>query len=125
MGLLMDPAFGADVGLRTALSELGLPYVAGILSRTTTQDLYHPSPICGALDGPPSACAAMRRTGRLCSRISLQLALQGLEDHHLARGDERAAQIALRPSAHSHCKARLRAQRTLAGRMAFDRVARG
>jgi SRSO17 transposase len=33
--VLTDPAYGADVALRTTLTELGLPYVAGVLSTTT------------------------------------------------------------------------------------------
>jgi len=33
--VLIDPAYGADVALRTTISELGLVYVAGILSTTT------------------------------------------------------------------------------------------
>lgn len=33
--VLMDPAYGADVDLRTQLTQLGLRYVAGILSTTT------------------------------------------------------------------------------------------
>ncbi len=32
---LMDAGYGTHIGLRTAITELGLPYVAGILSNTT------------------------------------------------------------------------------------------
>ena len=123
--VLMDPAYGADAGLRTTLSDLGLTYVAGILSRTTVW-----APGTGPLPPKPYVRGLGRPTKRLQRDKTIRpvhgqgsrllTSSQCLEDDHLARGRECAAQIALRALAHSHREARLRTQRALAGRMAVD-----
>jgi len=58
--VLMDPAYGADAGLRTTLSDLGLTYVAGILSRTTVW-----APGTGPLPPKPYVRGLGRPTKRL------------------------------------------------------------
>jgi SRSO17 transposase len=58
--VLMDPGYGHDAGLRTALSGLGLHYVAGILSRATVW-----APGTGPLPPKPYVRGLGRPTKRL------------------------------------------------------------
>jgi SRSO17 transposase len=58
--VLMDSAYGTDVALRTMLSELGLPYVAGILSKATVW-----APGSGPLPPKPYVPGLGRPTKRL------------------------------------------------------------
>jgi SRSO17 transposase len=71
--VLMDAGYGTHSDLRTAVTALELPYVAGILSNITvwapgTGPL--PRPGSRVMGGQPSACAAMRRISRSRSRTS-------------------------------------------------------
>lgn len=75
---LMDPAYGADVALRSTLSELGLPYVAGILSTTTvwapgTEPLPPKTYVPGR--GRPTKCLRRDQTHRPVSVKELAFAL--------------------------------------------------
>jgi SRSO17 transposase len=91
--VLMDSAYGTDVALRTMLSEFGLPYVAGILSKATVW-----APGTGPLPPKPYVPGLGRPTKRLrrdeanrpisVKESRLQLAWQSLEDDHLARGHQ-------------------------------------
>ena len=76
--VLMDPAYGNDSKLRAGLSELGLPYVAGVLHTTM---VWRPVRHCchrhpeQAAAGPAPGCAVMRRIvpslrrHRLCNSL--------------------------------------------------------
>jgi SRSO17 transposase len=70
--VLMDAGYGAHSDLRTAVTALGLPYVAGILSSTTVwapgTGPCRPRSGCRATGGRPSVCAAMPSTSRSRSR---------------------------------------------------------
>jgi SRSO17 transposase len=65
--VLLDAGYGNDTGLRTALSALGLSYVAGILSSTSVW-AHGTAPLPPrrgrAAAGGRSGCAAMRSTSR-------------------------------------------------------------
>ena len=116
------------IDLRTAVTALGLPYVAGILSNTTVW-----APGTGPLPPKPytpgrgsadqAAAPRCRASAGQSQGPCVQPASQSMADDHLARGHECAAQIALCAAAHPHRPPRLRAQRTVAGRMAADRMA--
>jgi SRSO17 transposase len=103
--VLMDAGYGTHSDLRTAVTALELPYVAGILSNTTvwavaTQDLeagpwaadQAPAPRCGASAGQGQG-------------PRLQSPGKGLADDHLARGNECPAQVALCAPASSYSTA--------------------
>lgn len=126
--VLIDAGYGNDSELRAALTALELSYAAGILSSTTVW-----TPGTG-----PFATQALRARPRTADQAAssrceastdqgqgscLESSGQSLADDRLARGNERASQIPLCTSAHSHCAARLQSQRALAGRMASHRVA--
>jgi SRSO17 transposase len=71
--VLMDAGYGTDTGLRTAISALGLPYVAGIQSTTTLwppgKGPLPPSPGLAAV-GRPRAPGGMQSTSRFRPRPS-------------------------------------------------------
>jgi len=71
--VLMDAGYGADTRLRTAITEPGLTYSAGLQPHTTVwppgKDLSRPSP-GRAADGRRAGYAAMPSIGPSRSRIS-------------------------------------------------------
>ena len=70
----MDAGYGTHIDLRRAVTALGLPYIAGILSNTTvwapgTGPLPPKAFTSRAAAGRPNSCAAMPSTNRSKSRI--------------------------------------------------------
>ena len=71
--VLMDAGYGTHIDLRRAVTVLGLPYIAGILSNTTVwapgRGPCRLSLTSRAAAGRPNSCAAMPSTNRSKSRI--------------------------------------------------------
>ena len=128
--VLMDAGYGHNGELRNAIACLDLCYVAGILSSTTVW-----APGTEPLPPKPSASGRGRPARRLrrddahrpvtVKDVAFSLGSRGLADDHLAPGYECAVDLAVCAASHSHCPSRQRANRTLAARMAADRMARG
>ena len=96
---LMDPAYGNDSKLRAGISELGLTYVAGIMSTTM---VWRP----GEVPLPPASSAGRGRPGTRLRRdethqpvsaktLALELRRRRLADDHVARRQQHAAEFAV------------------------------
>src|SRR6201981_3805603 len=126
--ILMDAGYGPHSDLRTAITELGLTYVAGVLSQTTVW-----APGTGPL--PPKKWTPGH--GRPTKRLRRDAAHRPVKVKEFAvnlpakawrtvtwREGTNAPLRSRFARLRAHCQTRLRSQRTLAGGMAVDRMAR-
>ena len=100
---LMDPAYGNDSKLRAGISELGLTYVAGIMSTTM---VWRP----GEAPLPAASRSGRGRPGKRLRRdethqpvsaktLALELPADAWQTDHLARRQQHAADLAVCPMA--------------------------
>src|SRR5262245_47505964 len=108
----MDAGYGPHSDLRTAVTALGSPYVAGVLSNTTVwAPGTGPLPAQGLDAGsrstdqaPAPRCPA---SAGLYQRSCVQPSGQSMANDHVAGGNQRSAQIALCAPAYTYRQARL------------------
>jgi len=128
--VLMDAGYGTHIDLREAVTALGLPYIAGILSNTTVW-----APGTGPLPPKPYVPGRGRPTKQLrrdaehqpvkVKDLAFSLPAKLWRTITWREGTNVPLKIAFCAAAHSHRASRLQPQRTLAGRMAVDRMAEG
>ena len=125
--VLADAAYGTDTKFREGITELELLYVVGIQSYGDRLEAGRRTVAEARLEGDrasaETAAAEPEASTGLGPRTGARAAGVGLEEGDLASGCEARAFLPVRGGTRPACPPGFRAERTVSGRVAADRVA--